>query len=382
MRSVFNISVNNLNTAQKNNDKVVQITDRVFNRHPDTILANTVLGSVFRDRWTEHLLALFNRKQICKLKPSKTYFTFYMRMLRICAVNYQISVGNWHRWYDDPILSSTFLGNHATAYSALTYSNTNSWSCQCDCLANGLCKWTLESKTWTLMHVTTSITSNLPHENPFQSCFISCINIVHGSIPSRNGLFRLSTKLRPPRTWARHMYEHSQCHSARFCCACQIYAHAWPSLSDHNHCCDWSNGWTRTVWLIGRIGPLFQRRNCCHTRFLEEGKPPNKTKNKEAMRGTPNCLSSRNGLWVKIAVIQGLAVLRHAGLSIIFPCWWLFWCHGLPLTFSAAGPVSLSFHWSIAGLILHGGKRGHWLCAPWSMPWCLWNALVEATLSS
>lgn len=73
---------------------------------------------------------------------------------------------------------------------------------------------------------------------------------------SLNGPFRLSTKLRPPRTWARHVYEHSQWHSARFCRACQIYAHAWPSLSDHNHCCDWSNGWTRTVWLTGRIGPL------------------------------------------------------------------------------------------------------------------------------
>ena len=76
---------------------------------------------------------------------------------------------------------------------------------------------------------------------------------------SLNGPFRLSTKLRPPRTWARHVYEHSQWHSARFCRACQIYAHAWPSLSDHNHCCDWSNGWTCTVWLTGRIGPLSWR---------------------------------------------------------------------------------------------------------------------------
>ena len=61
--------------------------------------------------------------------------------------------------------------------------------------------------------------------------------------------------------------ERSKWHSARFCRACQIYAHAWPSLSDHNRCCDWSNGWTRTVWMTGRIGPLLREHGshvlCC-----------------------------------------------------------------------------------------------------------------------
>ena len=63
--------------------------------------------------------------------------------------------------------------------------------------------------------------------------------------------FRLSTKLRPPRTWARHVRTNTSNGILHDSAARAIYAHAWPSLSDPIHCCDWSK-WVNVHSLIDR----------------------------------------------------------------------------------------------------------------------------------
>ena len=43
-------------------------------------------------------------------------------------------------------------------------------------------------------------------------------------------------------------------------------------------------------------------------------------------------------------------------------------------------PPSISKYWYPSlrsGHILHGGNKGNYLHAPWSLPWCPWNAPVE-----